>query len=94
MVVCQPPLRYLSQQKGWSGRKGSTTGRVAYISLVGSLWFIFEFILDFLKDNLVILVIKSLIPYQRPILHDFWKDNLMVLVIKFIFPYQRSTLSY
>ena len=33
-----------------------------------SLCFILEFLLDFKKDNLVILVIKSLFPYQRLIL--------------------------
>ena len=43
-----------------------------------------EFLLDFWKDSLMILVIKSLFPYQRPILPDFWKDNLMVLVIKYL----------
>ena len=52
-----------------------------------------QIILDFRKDNLVILLIKSLIPYQRSILPNFWEDNLMVLVIKFIFPYQRPILS-
>ena len=40
----------------------------AYLSLRGSLCFIFEFLIDSRKDNLVILVIKSLFPYQGPIL--------------------------
>ena len=66
---------------------------IAYLSLVGGLWFLFEFILDFRKDNFMILVIKSLISYQIPILPDFWKDNLMVLVVKFLFPYQRPIIS-
>ena len=30
----------------------------------GILFFIFKFLLDFRKDNLVILVIRSLFPYQ------------------------------
>ena len=90
--MCQLPLQCLSQQKNGEEKKGSTRVRIAYLSLVGSLWFIFEFILDFWKGNLVILEIKSFIPYQRLIILDFWKDNLMVLVIKFLFPYQRSTL--
>ena len=41
---------------------------VAYLSLRGSLCFIFEFLLDFRKDNLVILVIRSLFPYQGLVL--------------------------
>ena len=36
---------------------------------------ILEFFLDFRKDILAILAIKSLFPYQRPILLDYWKDN-------------------
>ena len=60
---------------------------------MGGLWFIFDFILDFRKYNLVILVIKSLITYQKPILPDCLEDNLIVLVMKFIFPYQRLILS-
>ena len=62
-MVCRPSLRCLSQQKDGEEEKGNMTVRVAYLSLVGSLWFIFEFILDFWKDNLVMLAIKSLIPY-------------------------------
>ena len=34
----------------------------------GSLCFIFEFLLDFRKDNLMILVIRSLFPYQGLVL--------------------------
>ena len=34
----------------------------------GSLCFIFEFFVDFRKDNLVILVIRSLFPYQGLVL--------------------------
>ena len=33
-----------------------------------SLYFIFEFLLDFKKDNLVIFVIRSLFPYQGLVL--------------------------
>ena len=47
--------------------------------------FILEFVFDFRKDNLVHLVMRSLFPYQRPILLDFWKDNLAILVIRSIF---------
>ena len=64
--------------------------RIVHLSLVGS----FYFILDSWKDNLVILAIESLFPYQRPILLDFWIDNIMNLVIKFVFPYQRPILPY
>ena len=61
--------------------------KIAYLSFMGSLCFILEFLFDSWKDNLVILVIKSLFPYQRPILLDFYRDNIMYLVIKFVFPY-------
>ena len=50
---------------------------------LGSSYFILEFVFDFRKENLVILVM-SLFPYQRPILLDFWKDNLMILEINFL----------
>ena len=60
----------------------------------GSFCFIFEFVFDFKKDNLMILVIRYLIPYQKPIILDFWKDNLMILVIKSHFPYQRPILHW
>ena len=52
------------------------------------------FLLDSWKDNLVILPIESLFPYERPILLDFWRDNIMNLVIKFVFPYQRQIPPY
>ena len=68
--------------------------RIAYFSLVGSFCFILGFLLDSWKDNLVILAIESLFPYQRPILLDFWRDNIMNLVIKFVFPYQIPILPY
>ena len=67
---------------------------IAYLSLVGSFCFILEFLFDSWKDNLVILAIESLIPYQKPILLDLLRDNITNLVIKFVFPYQRSILSY
>ena len=38
--------------------------RIAYIFLVGSFFFIFEFPFDSWEDNLVISMIKSLFPYQ------------------------------
>ena len=62
--------------------------RVAYFFLVGSFRFILEFLLDSWKDNLVILVVESLIPYRRPILLDFWRDNITNSVIQFDLPYQ------
>ena len=49
-------------------KKGVFTVGIAYLSLVGSLHFILEFLLDYRKDNLVIMVIKSLFPYQGLIL--------------------------
>ena len=61
--------------------------RVAYLFLVRSLCFIFEFPLDSWKDNLVILVVEILLPYQRPIMLDFWRDNVTNLMIRFEFPY-------
>ena len=52
---------------------------------LGSSCFILEFVFDFRKDNLAILVMRYLFPYQRSILLDFWKDNLMILEIKYLF---------
>ena len=49
-------------------KKGVSTVEVPYLSLRGSLCFILEFFLDFRKDNLVILVIRSLFPYQGLVL--------------------------
>ena len=57
---------------------------IAYFSLVGSFCFILEFVFDFTKDNLVILVMRYLFSYQRLIILDFWKDNLMILEINFL----------
>ena len=37
--------------------------RVAYLFLVGNFRFILEFLLDFCKDNLVMSVVESLLPY-------------------------------
>ena len=85
--MCLPPLRCLSQQKDGEEEEGSLTVRIAYISLVGSLSFILKFSFDLRKDNLVILMTKSLFPYLRPILLDFWRDNITNLTIKFSFPY-------
>ena len=34
----------------------------------GSLCFVLEFLLEFRKDNLIILVIRSLFPYQELVL--------------------------
>ena len=53
---------------------------------LGSSCFILEFVFDFRKYNLVILVMRYLFPYQRPIFLDFWKDNLKMLEINS--PYQ------
>ena len=68
--------------------------KVLYLFLVGNFCFILEFLLDFWKDNLVMLVVELLIPYQRPILPYFWRDNVTDLMIKFGFPYQGPILSY
>ena len=51
---------------------------------LGSFCFILEFVFDFRKENLAILVMRSLFPYQRSIILDFWKDNLMILETKFL----------
>ena len=68
MVVCRPPLRCLSQQKDGEEKEGYSTVRVAYLSHVGNLPFILEFLLDYRKDNLVILVIRYFFPYQGLVL--------------------------
>ena len=52
--------------------------------LLGSFCFILEFVFDFRKDDLMILVMRYFFPYQRPILLDFWKDNLKILEINFL----------
>ena len=57
-------------------RKPIGVDRIAYLFSVGGFSFILEFLLDFWKDNPVMLVIESLIPYQRPILHYFYRDNI------------------
>ena len=75
-------------------RKKISTVRIAYLFLMGSFPFILEFLLDFWKDNLVMSVIESLIPYKRPILLYFWRDNVIDLMIKFDFPYQGPILPY
>ena len=49
-------------------KKGVCTVKIAYLSLVGSLHFILEFLLDYKRDNFVILVIRYLFPYQGLIL--------------------------
>ena len=67
--------------------------RIAYLLSWEGSCLILEFVLDFRKDNIMILVNKSLFPYRIPILLDFWKDNLMILVNKFLFPYHRPILS-
>ena len=51
---------------------------------LGSSCFILEFVFDFRKYNLVILVMRYLFPYQRPILLDFLKENLEILKISFL----------
>ena len=67
--------------------------RIAYLLSWEGCCLILEFVLDFRKDNLVILVIKSFFPYRRPILLDFQNDNLMILVNKYLFPYHIPILS-
>ena len=59
-------VRCKSTKRGFDD--GVPTVEVAYLSLVGSLHFILEFLLDYGKDNLVILVIRSFFPYQGLIL--------------------------
>ena len=51
-------------------KKGVGAVRVAYLSLRGGggISFKLEFLLDFRKDNLMILVIRSLFPYQGLVL--------------------------
>ena len=49
-------------------KKGVSAIGVAYISLGGSLCFIFKILLDFKKDNLMILVIRYLFPYKGLVL--------------------------
>ena len=53
-------------------KKGVRVVGIAYLSLGGggggSLCFILKFLLDFRKDNLMILVIRSLFPYQGLVL--------------------------
>ena len=66
--------------------------RVAYLFSWEGSSLILEFVLDFRKDNLMILLNKSPFPYRRPILLDFRKDNLMMLVKKSLFPYPRPNL--
>ena len=68
MAVCRAPLRCLSKQKDGEVEVRSSTIRVAYLSHVGSLPFILELILDYRKDNLVILVIRFFFPYQGLVL--------------------------
>ena len=92
--MCRPPLQYLSQQTNGEEEEGSTIVRVAYLSLMGSFCFILGFLIHCWKDNLVILAIEYLFPYQIPILLDSWRDNIMNLMIKFVFPYQISILPY
>ena len=67
-AVCRPPLRCLSQQNDEEEGEGSFTIRVAYLAFMGSLPVILEFLLDYKKDNLVILVVRSFFPYKGLIL--------------------------
>ena len=67
-TMFQPPLLCLSQQKDGGEEEGSSLVRIAYPSLVGSQSCILDFLLDFWKDILMILIIKSFFPYQRSIL--------------------------
>ena len=49
-------------------KKGISAIGVGYLPIVRSLSFILEFLLDYRKYNLVILVIRSFFPYQGLIL--------------------------
>ena len=68
--------------------------RIACLFLIGSFSFILEFFLYFLKDNLVMSAVESLLPYQRPIFLYFRRDNVTNLMTKFDFSYQRPILPY
>ena len=59
--------------------------RIAYLFLMESFSFILEFLLDFWKDNLVMSVVESLLPYQRSILLYFQRDNITNLMINLTF---------
>ena len=48
--------------------KGVGAVGVAYLYFVESLCFILEFLLDYRKDNLVILLIRFIFPYQGLVL--------------------------
>ena len=59
----------IKSTKGWRReRKELAQLELHTFPLGGSLYFIFKFVLDFRKDNLVILVIRSLFPYQGLVL--------------------------
>ena len=58
-------------------------GSCTFLSL-GSSCFILEFVFDFRKYNLGILVMKSLFPYQISNLLNFWKDNFKILEINLL----------
>ena len=66
MATASPMIK--SAKRVEKRKKRVYTDGVAYISLLGNLCFIHEFLLDYKKDNLVILVIRSLFPYQRLVL--------------------------
>ena len=59
-------------------RKPIGVDRIAYLFSVGFFYslFILEFLLDFWKDNPIMLAIEYLLSYQRPILRYFWRDNI------------------
>ena len=66
MPVVSPMIKLA---KGVEKRKKKISAvGVAYLSLMGSLHFILKFILDYRKDNLVILVIRYFFHYQGLIL--------------------------
>ena len=56
----------IKSAKGVEKRKNEVSAiRVTYLSLEGSICFMLEFLLDFRKHNLMILVIIYLFPYQE-----------------------------
>ena len=64
-----PPLQWLNQQKDREEEEESSRGWNCITFHSGeSFSFILEFLLDYREDNLVILEIKSLFPYQGLIL--------------------------
>ena len=64
--------------------KGASAVGVAYLSLMGILHFILEFLLDYGKDNLVILVIRSFFSLSRtnsPLLNIYVFETYQIWIL-------------